>query len=165
MYNENFLELRNISKHFGGVQALKQVNFSLKTGEIHCLVGENGSGKSTLIKIISGVYAPEPGGEITIAGKVQSHLTPSASIQQGIQVIYQDLSLFPNLTVAENIGINQYLEPGRKFVDSVRIREIAHETMAKIGVSLIVIEKYQLHVRQGQNRKEDYEFSETINSR
>lgn len=136
MPNENFLELRNISRHFGGVQALKQVNFSLKSGEIHCLVGENGSGKSTLIKIISGVYTPEPGGEIAIAGNIQSHLTPSASIQQGIQVIYQDLSLFPNLTVAENIGINQYLEPGRKFIDSRKIRKIAREAMAKIGVSL-----------------------------
>lgn len=136
MNTETFLELRNISKHFGGVQALKQVDFSLSSGEIHCLVGENGSGKSTLIKIISGVYAPEPGGEIAIAGKVQSHLTPSASIQQGIQVIYQDLSLFPNLSVAENIGINQYLERGRKFVDSRKIQEIARETMVKIGVSL-----------------------------
>ncbi len=136
MYNANFLELRNINKRFGGVQALKQVDFSVSSGEIHCLVGENGSGKSTLIKIISGVYAPEAGGEIAITGKVQSHLTPSASIQQGIQVIYQDLSLFPNLTVAENIGINQYLEPGRKFVDSGKIRKIAHEAMAKIGVSL-----------------------------
>ena len=75
-------------------------------------------------------------GEISIAGHVQSHLTPASSIQQGIQVIYQDLSLFPNLTVAENIGIGQYLEPGRKFVDSGKIREITREAMSKIGVSL-----------------------------
>jgi simple sugar transport system ATP-binding protein len=135
MHSENFLELRNISKHFGGVQALKQVDFSVNRGEIHCLVGENGSGKSTLIKIISGVYAPESGGEIRIAGKVQAHLTPSASIQQGIQVIYQDLSLFPNLTVAENIGISQYFERGRQFVDAKKIRALARETMSKIGVS------------------------------
>ena len=136
MSEENFLELRNISKHFGGVQALKNVDFSLRSGEIHCLVGENGSGKSTLIKIISGVHAPEPGGEIVIAGKSHSHLTPSASIHQGIQVIYQDLSLFPNLTVAENIGVPQYMEPGRHVVNSAKIRKAAHEAMEKIGVSL-----------------------------
>lgn len=133
---EQFLELCNIRKHFGGVQALKQVDFSISTGEIHCLVGENGSGKSTLIKIISGVHAPEPGGEIIIAGKSHTHLTPSASIHQGIQVIYQDLSLFPNLTVAENIGITQYMERGRAFVNTAKIRETARDAMTRIGVSL-----------------------------
>ena len=136
MNNENFLELRNISKHFGGVRALKHVDFTLGKGEIHCLVGENGSGKSTLIKIISGVYAPEPDGEIIIDGKNHSHLTPSGSIREGIQVIYQDLSLFPNLTVAENIGISQYMEAGRKLIDRKKIRKTALEAMAKIGVSL-----------------------------
>ena len=136
MHTENFLELRNISKHFGGVQALKHVDFSINRGEIHCLVGENGSGKSTLIKIISGVHAPEPGGEILIEGKAYPHLTPHSSIQQGIQVIYQDLSLFPNLTVAENIGIGQYMERGRTLVDAKKIRATALEAMSKIGVSL-----------------------------
>lgn len=132
----NFLELRNISKQFGGVQALKQVDFSIKRGEIHCLVGENGSGKSTLIKIISGVYAPEPGGEICIETSRHTHLAPSDSIHKGIQVIYQDLSLFPNLTVAENIGINQYVASNRPFADFRKIRTIAQETMTKIGVNL-----------------------------
>ena len=63
------LDLKNISKHYGGVQALKQVDFSLNSGEIHCLVGENGSGKSTLIKIISGIEQPESGAIIFINGK------------------------------------------------------------------------------------------------
>ena len=136
MNDEHFLELRNISKHFGGVQALKEIDFSVSRGEIHCLVGENGSGKSTLIKIISGVHAPETGGEIEIEGQIYSHLTPSDSIKQGIQVIYQDLSLFPNLTVAENIGIYQYQERGKKFVNTQQIQQATRETMAKIGVSL-----------------------------
>ena len=133
---EQFLELRNIRKHFGGVQALKQVDLSISRGEIHGLIGENGSGKSTLIKIISGVHAPDPGGDIIIAGKSYTHLTPSASIHQGIQVIYQDLSLFPNLTVAENIGISQYMERGRAFVHSAKLHVAARDAMAKIGVSL-----------------------------
>ncbi len=136
MDNENFLELQGINKRFGGVHALKDVDFSLQKGEIHCLVGENGSGKSTLIKIISGVHQPDPGGKLIIAGETYTHLTPSSSIKQGIQVIYQDLSLFPNLTVAENIGVNQYQEPGRHIVNQKRIQETAQGAMAKIGVSL-----------------------------
>ncbi|GAK59141.1 ABC transporter related protein [Candidatus Vecturithrix granuli] len=151
MHTENFLELRNISKHFGGVQALKHVDFSITRGEIHCLVGENGSGKSTLIKIMSGVHAPEPGGEILIEGKAYPHLTPHSSIQEGIQVIYQDLSLFPNLTVAENIGIGQYMERGRTLIDAKKIRTTALEAMSKIGVSLHpdrVVEQLSIADRQ-----------------
>ena len=93
----NFLELRGISKHFGGVVALRNVDLTLPEGEVHCLVGENGSGKSTLIKIIAGVLAPEPGGHIAIDGREYLHLDPVQSTACGIQVIYQDLSLFPNL--------------------------------------------------------------------
>ena len=80
----------------------------LDAGEVHCIVGENGSGKSTLIKIIAGMIAPSPGGQIVIGGHEYSHLTPGQSTACGVQVIYQDLSLFPNLTVAENIGIAQH---------------------------------------------------------
>src|SRR3954469_4768352 len=104
-----FLELQNISKLFGGVPALRDVDLSVEAGEVHCLVGENGSGKSTLIKIISGVQPPEPGGRIVIEGRDYAHLTPVQSTQLGIQVIYQDLSLFPNLTVAENIAVGHHL--------------------------------------------------------
>ncbi len=132
----DFLALRAISKRFGGVQALDGVDFDLRDGEIHCLVGENGSGKSTLIKIISGVWAPEPGGQIVIAGDTLTHLTPVESTRRGIQVIYQDLSLFPNLTVAENIGIAQHLRPLPGPVRWREIRRVAEAAIAKIGVSL-----------------------------
>ncbi|MGI4764475.1 MAG: ATP-binding cassette domain-containing protein, partial [Janthinobacterium lividum] len=104
----NFLELRGISKRFGGVAALSSVDFDLARGEVHCLVGGNGSGKSTMIKIISGVQAPDPGGRIVVEGKEHTHLSPVESSAIGIQVIYQDLSLFPNLTVAENIAIARH---------------------------------------------------------
>ncbi len=133
---EKFLELKNIRKNFGGVQALKGVDFDLYKGEIHCLVGGNGSGKSTLIKIISGVYQAEEGAEIHINGEILSHLTPLESINKGIQVIYQDLSLFPNLSVAENIGIGQYLEKGRMFVDRKNLIQRSEAAMNKIGISL-----------------------------
>ena len=99
------LALANISKRFGGTLALDNVDWTVASGELHCLIGENGSGKSTLIKILSGVHAPEPGGTITMDGVVHPALTPHEARRLGIQVIFQDLSLFPNLTVAENIGI------------------------------------------------------------
>src|SRR2546428_594759 len=94
-----------ISKRFGGVHALRDVDLTLEVGEVHCLVGENGSGKSTLIKIISGVEEPERGGRIAISGKEYPKLNPVRSTHCGIQVIYQDLSLFPNLNVAERVTV------------------------------------------------------------
>ena len=130
-----FLDLANISKRFGGVQALADVSLSLAAGEVHCLVGENGSGKSTLIKIISGVQPPEPGGRIVIDGHPCPHLTPVESTRRGIQVIYQDLSLFPNLTVAENIAIGHHLGRPRG-VDWRAIRAHAEAAMARIGIAL-----------------------------
>ena len=130
-----FLELNGISKVFGGVHALREVDLAVEVGEVHCLVGENGSGKSTLIKIISGVEAPERGGEIRIEGQSFERLTPGESTRLGIQVIYQDLSLFPNLTVAENIAVGAHLG-GVHLVRWSAIRETARRAMARIGVSL-----------------------------
>ncbi len=131
----NFLELHHISKRFGGVQALADVDLAVASGEVHCLIGENGSGKSTLIKIIAGIAAPDAGGEIVIEGRRESHLTAIRSTELGIQVIYQDLSLFPNLTVAENIGIFHHL--GRPHaVRRRRIRDTAAAAMAQLKITL-----------------------------
>ena len=127
-----FLELRDISKRFGGVSALSEINIDILPGEVHCLVGENGSGKSTLIKIISGVQAPETGGKIIIDGEELSHLTPAESIRRGIHVIYQDLSLFPNMTVAENIAIERHY--GLHLLDWKSIQKVAKKAMDQIGV-------------------------------
>ena len=130
-----FLKLYGISKRFGGVSALSNVDMTLEAGEVHCLVGENGSGKSTLIKIISGVQTPEPGAQIIIAGRDVARLTPQESTRLGIQVIYQDLSLFPNLTVAENIAIISHF--GRPhLVRWAELRKNAEEALGKIGVTL-----------------------------
>src|SRR6516225_12439417 len=89
-----FIEMLGITKRFGGVQALNNVDFTIRPAEVHCLAGENGCGKSTLIKILAGVYAPDEG-QIVLEGKPHSHLTPAASQRFGVQIIYQDLSLFP----------------------------------------------------------------------
>jgi simple sugar transport system ATP-binding protein len=130
-----FLNLSGISKRFGGVTALSDVDMTLEAGEVHCLIGENGSGKSTLIKIISGVQPPEPGGRIVIEGREVPRLTPQESTRAGIQVIYQDLSLFPNLTVAENIAINSHFGLPH-MVRWNQLRKSAEEALAKIGVTL-----------------------------
>lgn len=130
------LQLKNINKHYGGVQALKAVDFDVLTGEIHCLVGENGSGKSTLIKIISGAESPDHASEIFIKGKHYRTLSPIISVEAGIQVIYQDLSLFPNLSVFENIAISEYGEKRVSLVNRRRMREKAHQAMNKINVKL-----------------------------
>ena len=130
-----FLQLDGISKTFGGVQALKDVSLTLEKGEIHCLCGQNGCGKSTLIKVISGVHQPEPGGQISIDGHRVPHLTPVESTRLGIQVIYQDLSLFPNLSVAENIAIGLHAG-GVKRVDWQKIAQLADDAMRRIGVHL-----------------------------
>ena len=97
------LSLSNISKTFPGVKALDKVELNIRRGEIHALVGENGAGKSTLIKILSGVYAPDAGGHISMEGEPIRFSDITQSMNRGISVIYQDLCLFQNLTIAENI--------------------------------------------------------------
>ena len=128
---DTFLEARNISKSYEGVQALKDVSLTIGKGEIHCLVGENGSGKSTMIKIIGGVVEPDSG-SIIINGKAHANLQAIDAIREGIQIIYQDLSLIPNLTVAENITLNQYVERRASFVNWHEVREIAGRALADI---------------------------------
>lgn len=135
-----FLQLNGISKIFGGVHALSDVELQLRTGEVHCLCGQNGCGKSTLIKIMSGVHQPEPGGKITIAGEPIAHLTPVESTRLGVQVIYQDLSLFPNLTVAENIAIGLHVG-GLRRVNWKKVQQLASDAMQRIGVSLPLNDK------------------------
>jgi simple sugar transport system ATP-binding protein len=136
--SDTFLEMKHISKLYAGVQALDDVSFSLTRGEIHCLVGENGSGKSTLIKVISGVVNPEQGAEIIIEGQRLSidHFSSKDSIDRGIHVIYQDLSLFPNLTVRENISFNVHVERGKKLVNWRDINSIAKGAIGDIGINI-----------------------------
>jgi len=134
MSNE-ILRVENISKHFSGVTALDQVSLEVNKNEILCLVGENGSGKSTMIKIISGVYTPDSG-NIYLNQHHYKKITPIESIREGVQVIYQDFSLFPNLTVAENLAINEQISSGKKFVNWREFDRIASKGLAEIDVSL-----------------------------
>ena len=132
------LSLRNINITFGGVRALRDVSFELRAGEVHCIAGENGSGKSTLIKIITGVYRPADGAEIEFAGKRYAHMSPVQANAGGIKVIWQDLALFPEMSVAENIAFSEVVGRGVRLVDYDRIRAIALAALARLGVSLDV---------------------------
>ena len=139
---EELLKVQNISKSYVGVQALDNVNMSINKGEIQSLVGENGSGKSTLIKIIAGVVKADEG-KIIINGKRFQNLHAIDSISEGIQVIYQDLSLFPNLSVAENISLNQMIERKKRFINWKEIKSIATEELSNIKKELDLNERVE----------------------
>lgn len=133
--SETFIKLTNISKSFAGVKALQDVSLTIKKGEVRCLAGENGCGKSTLIKTISGVYKADHG-DIVINGKHYKNFSPIDAIKEGIQVIYQDFSIFPNLTVAENIAMNLQLTNNKKLVNWKKIYQIAEQAVEKIGIDI-----------------------------
>lgn len=129
--SENIIKITGVKKYFGGVKALDGVDLVIKKGEVHCLAGENGCGKSTIINVISGFYTPDAG-TIEIDGTVYNKLTTQQAIDAGIQVIYQDLSVFPNLTVRENLALNMEVASGRKLVSKKRFNEIALQALSKI---------------------------------
>lgn len=150
MYEQYRIFMKGITKKYPGVYALRNFDFGLIPGEVHCLCGENGSGKSTFIKILSGVERAEPGSEIWIDGVRYAHHSSAQALASGIQVIYQDMSLFPNLTVRENIAFAK-LYSSRGFVDRKKADTIAHNALADIGVSMDLDKKVEsLSVAQQQ---------------
>jgi rhamnose transport system ATP-binding protein len=133
--SDTLLQLTAVAKSFGAVRALKGVSFSLKPGEVHALLGENGAGKSTLIKIITGAHQPD-GGEIQIAGEPVGKLSPSTARKLGIACIYQQPALFPDLTVAENIGLRLERAPAFGRVKWYSRREEAQQLLKRIGAEI-----------------------------
>ncbi len=126
------LEMRGISKTFPGVKALNGVQLKAWSGEVLALMGENGAGKSTLMKILSGAYQADPGGELLIDGKPVAITDPIAAKRQGIAIIYQELALAPNLTVAENIYLGT--EPARGGrIDRKAMREGCRPVLERLG--------------------------------
>ena len=130
------LHLRNVSKVFGGVRALDAVSFSVREGEVHCLAGENGCGKSTLIKIVTGVYTPDPGAEIEIFGEIQHSILPAQARSMGIAVIWQDLALFPHMSVAENICFDGMVGNLPRPVAMGSMNSQAAEVLSRLDVKL-----------------------------
>ena len=128
------LELRNISKAFPGVQALRNAALSVERGEVHALLGGNGAGKSTLVNIIAGRFPPDEG-EILIDGQVVLLNQPRDSIAQGISVIYQELVLVPELSVAENIFLGRLPKKNGTMVDWRRLESQAADALAAAAVA------------------------------
>ncbi|MGJ4891259.1 sugar ABC transporter ATP-binding protein [Bradyrhizobium sp. HKCCYLRH3099] len=130
--NGPILEMRGVSKSFFGIKALQKVDLTVYAGEVHALMGENGAGKSTLMKILSGAYRPDPGGEIRIDGQVARIEGPLGGRAAGISIIYQELSLAPNLTVAENIYLGRELSQSGLLARGA-MREGVGPILARLG--------------------------------
>ena len=129
--SEPYLLVQNVSKSFPGVKALDSVSLAVSAGECHALVGENGAGKSTLMKILSGAVLPDAG-EIFLAGGMTVIDSPLAARRSGVSMIYQELNLLPELTVAENIFLGR--EPRRRFglLDRRRMNEESRRWLARL---------------------------------
>jgi ribose transport system ATP-binding protein len=127
------LRMDGISKRYGGVRALERAELTVAAGRIHAILGENGAGKSTLIKVLAGVVAPDEG-RMTLDGREVTFATPAAANQAGIVCIFQELSLIPELSVADNIVIS---DPPRRFgmIDRRKQRRIAEEALARAGAA------------------------------
>lgn len=131
------LRASSISKQFASLKALEGVSFDLKRGEVHCLAGENGCGKSTLIKVITGVYTPEAGASFQFDDDAPiSRINPTEAKARGIHVIWQDLSLFPDLTVAENIVFDDFIAKPLATARSANANERARSIIQELGVNL-----------------------------
>jgi simple sugar transport system ATP-binding protein len=143
------LELRGVSKAFPGVRALDGVDFTLRRGEIHALMGENGAGKSTLIKVLTGVY-PRDGGDIRLEGKPIDPHSPSAAQDMGISTVYQEVNLVPTLSVAENVLLGR--QP--KKWGMIRWREVrrwAEAALSRLDLSIDVgrpLSAYSIAIQQ-----------------
>ena len=146
------LQMRGISKAFGGVQALSDVHFELRQGEVHALIGENGAGKSTLMKILLGIYRRDAG-EIIFNGQHVVYNSPMAALRNGISMIHQEISLIPDMDVAENIWLgreSRFLRLGL-FIDIKKRYQATEELLESMGIFLPVHKKIKdLSVAQMQ---------------
>ena len=136
MSEQYALEVRGVEKHFPGVHALQGIDFTLRPGEVHGLVGENGAGKSTLIKVMTGVYKTD-GGEILFQGQPVAFTSPLDAQDHGLSTIYQEVNLVPLMSVARNLYLNR--EPRRfGFIDSRKLRTDAARVLSDYGVDVNV---------------------------
>ena len=137
--NPPILEMKGITKRFPGVVALDDVHFSLMKGEIHSIIGQNGAGKSTLMKILAGDYRPTQG-EILIFGEPVEFNNQRESRERGISIVYQDLSLLPNLTVAENIFLGRE-HTKNLIIDEQKIFKESNLVLEQLGVENIDVKQ------------------------
>ncbi|MCC5972547.1 MAG: sugar ABC transporter ATP-binding protein [Rubellimicrobium sp.] len=135
--DQPLIDMRNITKHYGRIQALTDVNLKIAHNEIVGLLGDNGAGKSTLIKVLSGAV-PLTSGEIWIKGQKAEINSTSDAIENGIETIYQDSALVPQLSIARNLFLGRELRKGPRFLDRMDLAEmnsVASELLRKVGIS------------------------------
>jgi ribose transport system ATP-binding protein len=132
---ETIVEMRGITKTFPGVVALNDVTFRVKPGEVHAVVGENGAGKSTLMKLLAGVYQPDAG-QIIINGEVVRITSPHEAQDLGISIIYQELNLLQDMSVAENVFLGRESRHRFGLLDDVELEEKARDVLQRLGVDI-----------------------------
>src|SRR5580704_13921668 len=127
------LKINGISKRFPGVQALQDVTFEVQQESIHAVIGENGAGKSTLMQIIAGVHPPDAG-TIEFYGETVKFTNPSEAQAKGIAIVYQELNLAPNLSIAENIFLGLEPRRSRVFLDRQKLRTATLTILKQLGL-------------------------------
>ena len=154
--NDVILEVEDVQKRFGRVEALRDADFELRNGEVHAIVGDNGAGKSTLIKIISGVYQADAG-ELRLDGKPIAVHNPREARELGIETVYQDLALADDLDAAANLflGREEYLPPPLGllgFLDRKAMRERAEEEMRRLKIGIQSVDQRVVELSGGQRQ-------------
>lgn len=130
------LSVENVSKSFPGVNALQEVSFKVEAGTVHAVMGENGAGKSTLMLCIAGVQRPDAGGRLMFKGQPLDLSNTREANARGIAIVFQELNLAPNLSIAENIALGQEPRTTGLFIDRRRMREQARQVMARLAITL-----------------------------
>ena len=164
---ETLLKLSRINKHFPGVHALKDAQFDVRRGEVHALLGENGAGKSTLIKIVSGVYPPDTG-EMTLDGRNVHFTNPREAQQAGIATIYQELGLYPELSVAENIFMGHAPTKNRGFfrtIDWQRMEARAEDLLAELNIHDLDVQAKVGRLNVGNRQRVEIAKALSLNAR
>ena len=131
-----FLEMHDISKNFRGVRALNRVDLLVEQGEVHAVAGENGAGKSTLMKIMTGVLKADPGGRIMVEGAEVEMRDPTHARSLGISIIYQELSVVDNLTVAENLFLAREPVGRLGLIDAARMNRETAAVLQRLGIGI-----------------------------
>ena len=158
-----YLQVENVSKTFVGVKALTRVSLAVDCGEVLAIAGENGAGKSTLMKILTGVYQPDAGGEIRIDGVSIAHIAGTSHARElGVCIIYQELSVVDNLTIAENIFLSKELTNRLGFLDKRAMNDFASGLLASLGIAL---EPAMLVGRLSVGQKQMVEIAKAISNR
>jgi len=152
--SENIIEIQNLEKHFGGVQALRGVDMHMPKGQVTAIVGDNGAGKSTLIKTISGIHEPTTG-SIFFDGEEVKITSPLDARNLGIETVYQDLAVVDTLSVTENLYLSREIRTGIwpfRFLNERKMAAGAEEMLSKVGNTGLMLDRELGFMSGGQRQ-------------